>query len=260
MDWFRVDFGEIKLSDHILGEFFGIPISSDVLTSFLVTILVGIFCLLISRKIKVNGVPSKTQIVLESIYLYAYDLIEKISGDKTIAQKTKGTIMSIMAFIAISNAILIIPGLSSITYEGEPIFITNVTTLNTTLALATVAVLWTQFLSISKFSLWGHFNKYFRIKAVVDGFRKGFVEGLMSFVEILLGFLDIVSEIARILSLSLRLFGNMFAGDILMRLLVSFFAIILPVFLNLYGIFTGILQAIVFGALVASYFGSALKE
>jgi F-type H+-transporting ATPase subunit a len=260
MDWFKINTGEIALSSNIIGNIGGVPISSDILTSILVTIVIAVFGIWLNKRISITGVPSKGQIVLEAIYTYAYELIEKISGDKKIAKKVKGIIISLMVFISISNSILIIPGLSSLTIDGRPIFTTNVTSLNTTLALATVAILWTQAMSISKFSLWGHFNKYIRINAVISGFKQGVVQGLMSIVEILLGFLDMVSEIAKILSLSLRLFGNMFAGDILMRLLVSFFAIILPVFLNFYGIFSGVLQAIVFGALVASYFGSALKD
>jgi len=71
--------------------------------------------------------------------------------------------------------------------------------------------------------------------------------------------LDIVSEFARIISLSFRLFGNMFAGEMLAVVLLGFLAYILPIGWMAMNIFSGFIQAMVFGSLTAAYYSLAVK-
>lgn len=235
-------------------------ISSAMLSGILLTILLAIFALVVSPFIKTTGKPTKVQVMLESIYSYIYDLVEKIAGDKKVARKIMPIIMAIMVFIGFSNILMIIPGLSSISFNGNTVFSTNTSDLNSTFGIAAVAVLWTHWLSIRQFNIFGHINKYIKVGTVYNEFKKGPAAGALSIIDFFVGLLDIVSEFAKSLSLSLRLFGNMFAGEILSSLLLQAFAIILPVALLGMSLFTGVLQAIVFGALVSSYFGAALKE
>lgn len=260
MDFFQIESETITLAPNILGYIGSVPISSGVVTSVLLLFILSALAIVTQVSVKTEGTPTRVQLVFEGIYLWVLDLVEKISGDKFVAKKIIPIIFAIILFIGLSNIILIIPGLSSITYEGKDVFTTNTTSLNTTFAIASVAVVWTHFASISKFNIFNHIFKYFRIDAVIKGFKQGIGAGIMSFIDVFLGILDLISEFAKSLSLSLRLFGNMFAGEILMTLVMASFALVLPIFLTAYGAFVGILQAIVFGALVASYFGAALRE
>ena len=81
----------------------------------------------------------------------------------------------------------------------------------------------------------------------------------MKLIDFFVGVLDMVGEVAKSLSLSLRLFGNMFAGDLLMGVFFGLFALVLPAAWTVMSLFSGGIQALVFGALSASFCASALK-
>lgn len=256
----KADVETPTIQPQVVFDIGNINVSSSMLSGILLTFLLILFAIVVSPYIKTNGKPTKIQLVMEIIYLYIFDLVAKISGDGKVARKIMPIIMAIMIFIGFSNILLIIPGLSSITFNGNTVFSTNTSDLNSTFGIAVVAVLWTHWLSIRQFNIFGHINKFIKVGTVFNEFKKGPAAGALSIIDFFVGLLDIVSEFAKSLSLSLRLFGNMFAGEILSSLLLQAFAIILPVALLGMSLFTGVLQAIVFGALVSSYFGAALKE
>ena len=80
------------------------------------------------------------------------------------------------------------------------------------------------------------------------------------FFLLLIFLLDIVSEVAKVVSLSLRLFGNMYAGDVLAAILLGAFAAIVPVPWLAMNLLVGVLQAMVFGSLTAAYYTLAIEK
>lgn len=71
--------------------------------------------------------------------------------------------------------------------------------------------------------------------------------------------MDIISEIAKVISLSFRLFGNIYAGQVMAVIIMGALAYALPAVWSSLGILFGLVQAIVFGSLVAAYYMIALK-
>ncbi|MBU3896291.1 F0F1 ATP synthase subunit A, partial [Patescibacteria group bacterium] len=128
-----------------------------------------------------------------------------------------------------------------------------------TLSLAAAMILLVQASSIKKWGMLKHLSNYFKFYEVINGFKKGISSGFMGIIHFLIGLLDIVSEIARIISLSVRLFGNMFAGEMLAVILLGFFAFVLPVAWMTMNLLTGFIQAMVFGSLTAAYYSLAVK-
>ena len=108
--------------------------------------------------------------------------------------------------------------------------------------------------SVRDWGIFGYIGKYVQVKEVWKGFKKGTGEGMVAVVNFIIGLLDVISEIAKVVSLSVRLFGNIYAGEILMTILLGAFAYALPsVWLGM-NIFVGVIQALVFGSLVAAYY------
>jgi F-type H+-transporting ATPase subunit a len=260
MDFFQVSLSEFSIIPKVLFYIGDFPVTSTMTTGLLLNILLIVLVILFSRKLVTTGVPSRVQLALESLYSYILDLTGKITGDKAVANQIIVIIISIMLYVGLSNIFMVLPVIGSLTYEGKLIFETTTKDLNITLGVALTVVIWTHILSIRKFNAWNHFNKFIRINAFIDGLRKGKINIFIGFIDLFLGLLDIISEFAKSLSLSLRLFGNMFAGEVLTALILALFAIVLPVPIILYGVFIGGLQALVFGALSASYFSSSLKS
>ncbi|MDP3955654.1 MAG: F0F1 ATP synthase subunit A [bacterium] len=247
-----------SVAPDILGYFFGFPISNDVLLSFLITIIFILFGIWFKRRISM--VPGRAQSLIEIMYDQIAELVDQVTGKREISERILPLIGSLFVYIATANLITVLPGLTSITYGGVAIFRTPTSALNTTLALAFAMIVLTQMVSIRDWGFWGHIGKYIQIKGLIEGFKKGIGPGFFSVIEFLVGLLDIVSETARVVSLSLRLFGNMYAGEVLLVILMAAVAYVVPVLWLGLSIFFGLVQAVVFGALVAAYYTLALKQ
>jgi len=154
--------------------------------------------------------------------------------------------------------------------EGEaiiPLFRSPSTDLSNNLALALVAVLMTQV-----FGIWavgfGYFRKFINVQGMLAAFRpteEGERRGcagmmgafIFGFIEFFVGILETISEFAKVISFSFRLFGNIFAGEVMLLVLASLVPLVLTLpFLGL-EIFVGLIQAFIFYILTVAFFAMA---
>ncbi len=249
----------LPITANHLGYIFEMPITSTMMMGFINIIIFIILFIAVSRFSVKN--PSKFQILIEYIFNTVKGLINQIAGEENISKKIMPFVFSLIILILVSDIILtFLPILTGFTYLEIPIFRSQTNDINTTMALAVISVVAAQLFSIYKLTPFNYLFKYIKIKQIIIGFSKGIGSGLMSLIDAFIGILDIISEIAKIISLSLRLFGNMFAGELLQGVLMSLFALFLPLPMMGLSLLSGVIQAIVFGALVSSYLSSALKE
>jgi F-type H+-transporting ATPase subunit a len=136
------------------------------------------------------------------------------------------------------------------------------TDLNFTVAIALISVLMTQVIGVQALGL-GYFKKFFAF----GGFGKIWVsqklgpfDVIMPFLDIFVGLLELIAEIAKILSFGFRLFGNIFAGSVLLFVIGS----LIPVFLQsgfvMFELFVGVIQALVFGMLTMVFMTMATQS
>lgn len=83
---------------------------------------------------------------------------------------------------------------------------------------------------------------------------------LVAFIEFAVGLIEIISEIAKVLSLSLRLFGNIFAGEVLLTVMLGIFAYVLPIPFLFLEVLVGAIQATVFAMLTLAYLTVATQD
>ena len=130
-----------------------------------------------------------------------------------------------------------------------PFFRGSATDLNFPLALAIVTVILTQV-----FGIWaigpGFISKFFPVKQLVSG-------GLFGLINFVVGLLELILEFAKILSFTFRLFGNIFAGVLLLSIIGALIAVAIPPFLYLFEVFFGTIQAYVFFLLATVFISSA---
>jgi len=232
-------------------------ITNTTLLSVFITILLLSFCFIIIRKIKVK--PNKTQTTIEIIYEGMAGFITQITNSKKHTERIYPLIATIFVYIGISNLISLVPGLTAIQINSTPLFRSPTTDFNTTFGLALGAIFLLQIVSIIDWGFLNHLGKFFKFKEVYLGFRKGIKDGLMSIIDFVIGLMDIIGEIAKVVSLSLRLFGNMYAGEVLATLILSAFAFVLPITWSAMSILSGVVQALVFGSLITAYYMLAIK-
>jgi len=233
-------------------------VTNSLIMAVLITAIIALLSYLISKKSKI--LPKTWQIIFEYLYEAIHGLIDQITGEEKITKKIFYLVAALFIFIGFSNLLgLFIPFLGSFTYKGDSIFRTPTTDFNVTVSLAASMVILIQVASIKKWGLLKHLSNYFKFYEIINGFKKGIGAGFMGIINFAVGLLDIVSEFARIISLSFRLFGNMFAGEMLAVVLLGFLAYILPIGWMAMNIFSGFIQAMVFGSLTAAYYSLAVK-
>ena len=248
--------------------FFGLfPITNALLTSWLTMLFLIIFSLIVTRKMEL--VPSGLQNAVEMIIEALYGLTEEVAGAR-LGAAFFPLIITIFLFVIISNWIdLLTPILAGIGFptmhQGEevmiPLFRSPSTDLNFTLALALISVVLTQVWGVRELGISNYAGKFINIDGfrhffrVITGREEGSAVGalLMGFLDFFIGIVEMISELAKIISFSFRLFGNIFAGEVLLLVIPSFLStlIILP-FLGL-EVFVGLIQAFIFAVLTLAF-------
>jgi len=242
-----------SFAPEIITHIGSFPITNTILnTIFVDAVLIG-SALYISKNIK--KIPGVFQNLIEFIIDTFYNLTESISGKN--AGKIFPWFMSFFLFILVANWSGLIPGVGTVgffekpalhsasnTSEGkeehsseEPHFkplIRNATSeLNVTLALAVISLLATHTLSVRAIGIKDYLTRYFSLNPIL----------------LFVGMLEIVSEFTKIVSLSFRLFGNIFAGEVVIHTISSLFAFVFPVPFLLLEVIVGLVQALVFSML-----------
>jgi F-type H+-transporting ATPase subunit a len=151
-------------------------------------------------------------------------------------------------------------------YALAPMFRSAATDLNVTLALALVSVVMTQYFGVKALGA-KYFGKFIAVGGVFRAFTKpglgcgGRIAAFfMGLIDIFVGIVETISEFGKILSFSFRLFGNIFAGEVL----IGVIAFLIPYLISLpfYGLelFVGFVQALVFMMLSVAFFVTAMSS
>lgn len=178
-----------------------------------------------------------------------YGQINDIITDRKLARSIAPLALTIFFFVLVNYWLSILPGVGTITWNGVPVFRALVADLNFTFALSITTIIAVQVYAIKKMGMAGNIKRYLvnPIKNPIGAFE---------------GFLELIGEFSRTLSLSFRLFGNAFAGEILLLvagLLTGYLATVtLPIFM-MFELFIGFIQAYVF-FMLALIFTSLAQE
>ena len=134
-------------------------------------------------------------------------------------------------------------------YEVVPFLRGSATDLNFTLALAISTVFMVQVYGVMALGP-GYFSKFFQFNRLVNG-------GPFGVIDFAVGFLEIILELAKVLSFAFRLFGNIFAGALLLSIVGALTAVVVPAGLYIFEVFFGIIQAYVFSLLALMFASGA---
>ncbi len=241
------------------------------MNSWLSVVVVILLALAIRKKIKL--VPTGIQNFFESIIELFLGLFDNVTGSREKSLKLTPFVMSFFFFILINNWLGILPGVGSIGYiaieHGEKLFIPffrgGTADLNTTLALATIGVVASHIFGVTMVGAWKHFNKFINIQAFLDipkKFKKNPTIILVNPIKAFVGLIEIVGEAAKVASLSFRLFGNIFAGEVLLASMSAILAFAIPIPFMFLEIIVGLIQALIFAMLILIYLtiNSAAEE
>lgn len=229
-------FPQISIEPEPLFEINGFPVTG----TFLLTLLIGIWLFLFFffslREKKL--IPKKFQNFGEFLLEIFLKYVETIVQDKKRALEIFPLACFLFFFIFVLNLLELIPGLGVFHFLRSPS-----SDLNFTLGVAVSSMILVHLLAIKNTGILDYFKKYFHFK-----------NPILFFTSILEG----ISELTRIFSLAVRLFGNLFAGEILLIVTSFLFPYFLPLpFLGL-EILVGFVQALIFSSLIVIFYRTAV--
>ncbi len=244
-------------------------ITNSLITSWLALIIIFAFALTIRSKMK--KIPGKLQHFFEIMMDGALSLCDQVTNDRKISTKIFPLVFSLFLFILVSNWLGLIPGLGSLGFTlfegGEaffvPLFRSGTADINTTLAFSLMVVIASNFFGILSIGAWKILNKYVNLKALGSIFmkvRKDPSVLIVAPITFFVGILELIGEMAKVASLSFRLFGNVFAGEVLLASMSAIFAYLVPTPFLFLEVFVGLIQALIFSLLAAVYFTIAAQD
>jgi len=221
-----------------LFSFLGIDFTNTFILAILCALLLIVFFLIGFKKKEI--IPGKTQNFFEFILESLFDLFDSMSGDRKKTEEIFPLVATLFIFILMSNLLEILPGVGVFPFLRSPS-----SDLHFTLAIAIFSMGFIHFLTIKKLGGIKYLKKFIVLN-----------NPIMFFV----GMLEAMGEFTKTLSLGIRLFGNLFAGEILLIVISSMISFIVPLpFLGL-EIFVGFIQALIFSSLITVFYGFLTTE
>jgi F-type H+-transporting ATPase subunit a len=265
--WLTISPPAPELPGELLFHLFGFPVTNTILASWITTLLLLGLCFTATRKMKL--VPDRRQSLIEMVLGEALNFCESIAG-KENARRFFPVVTTIFIFVLGNAWIGLIPGFSSILVTNAegikvPLLRGSNTDFNTPLALALISFCIIEFYGFKTFGV-GYLKKFISLGELFRGIglvftgkvKKGLGKLGTGIINFVVGLLELLTEVARIVSFTFRLFGNMTAGEIVI-LTVTFLApfLIADVFYGL-ELIIGFVQALVFSLLTLIFLSLAV--
>lgn len=254
----------IHLSPDAVTTVFGVPITNTMLTVWLTMAILAAGAIFLKGRLSL--IPGKFQSLVEMLVVTVFDYMSDVLESRSLARRFFPLVMTIFIFILLMNWVGLLPGVDSVGIHkqveshGEvvskmiPFFHPPATDLNITIAFALVAFVSIELAGVTMLGFFKYSRKFLNLSM----FRSFTRDNIIGFF---LGIIELISELARLISFSFRLFGNIFAGKTLL-MVVMFLATpyLLPVPLIAYEFFVGFIQAFIFAILTLFFIKLAIEE
>ncbi len=268
---FKITVPHISLAAEEVAQVGKLRITNTLLASWVTMAVLIVVSFLATRRM--SQVPRGLQNLVELVIETLYGFVRSIAGAQT--SLVFPTIATLFLFIIVSNWMGLLPGYLSVVIvraaehggEAERISLLRsaATDLNTTLALAISSVVMSQVYGLMVVGFPRYFLRFLNVRRYVAfarwvagrGPRVGFGSLFMGVIDLFIGVLELFDEFTKVLSFSFRLFGNIFAGEVLLGVMIFLvpFVASLP-FLGL-ELFVGLIQAFVFAVLSTAFIAQA---
>ncbi|MDF0530299.1 F0F1 ATP synthase subunit A [Tsukamurella sp. 8F] len=236
--------GGIEVGHHKTAEFLGMTFNTDtILATAIAAVIVLILAFIVRSKVTSTGVPNGVQLFFETITVQMRQQIEGSIGMR-IAPFVLPLAVTLFTFILIANWLSVLPVQYGQDGTSHELFAPPASDVNFVYALVLVVFVWYHAAGVRRRGILGHPAKLI----------KGHAIGLAP--------INIIEELAKPVSLSLRLFGNMFAGGVMVALIALFPPYIMwapNAIWKMFDLFVGLIQAFIFALLTILYFSQSME-
>lgn len=226
----------------------GFPVTNSLLMTWITMAVILIFAFAFRSKLAL--IPGKLQAGVEWLFEGVLNYMAETLESEKLARRFFPLIMTIFLFIFVANELAFLPGVGSIGIDNghgglTPLLRAPSADLNLTLALAIISFITIEVTGVAILGFFKYAGKYVNFSSPIN-----FVVGLI----------ELLSNIGRLISFSFRLFGNIFAGEVMIVVAMFFAAYLLPVPLMAFEVFVGFIQAVVFSMLTLFFIKLAIME
>lgn len=248
---------KISLAPEVIFHIGSVPITNSILTAWVTILVLTVIALFVRSHLNLKK-PSKIQIVFEFIISFLYDMAESILGNK-LAKKLFPLLANFFFFILVGSLLGLLPGVGSIGVkeieEGKeilvPLFRAPTSDVNAALAMALITMVTVQLLGVKYLGILKYFQKFFNFSG------KSMFERVLNFMT---SILEGISELSKIISFTFRLFGNIFAGEVLISVITLLVPYVVPVPFIGFEMFVSFMQAFIFFALSTVFISLAIQS
>ncbi|MFZ2975562.1 MAG: FoF1 ATP synthase subunit a [Candidatus Moraniibacteriota bacterium] len=260
---------EATLFAEPIFHFGSFTVTNSLIMSWITVLILVAFFVMTGKKIK--KIPKGLQNVFEILLEKALELGDSITGERKRTEKFLPISMALFLFILVNNWLGLLPGVGTIGFnevDGAhrvfvPILRGGTADINTTLALALFAVVASHVMGVLAIGVWSHLNKFINIEAFLEipsKIKKDVTIVLVNPIKAFVGIVEVIGEIAKVASLTFRLFGNIFAGEVLLASMMALFAYFLPLPFMFLEMIVGIIQALIFAILTMVFMTIATEK
>lgn len=213
------------LAQSVVFTILGLPVTQTVVTTWLMVMLLA--ALAFAAGSRIRQTPSRWQATLE----WGLDVLRRMLAEVTggSGEQYLPLVATVAIFVLVANLLSVIPFVEAPTAD-----------INTPFALAFIVFFSVHYYGMRQMGLWGYLGK--------------FAEPVIILLPI-----NILEHLTRTLSLAIRLFGNMMSHQIIVAVLFLILPLIVPIALEIFGLFIGVLQAYIFTLLTIIYIGGAVR-
>lgn len=228
-----------------IGDF---AVTNSLLMTWITVALLAAFAVGVGRNLRM--VPGRIQAGVEWLFSGILGYMAETLESEKLARRFFPLVMTIFLFILVANELAFLPGVGSIGVDNghgglTPLFRAPAADLNMTLALAVISFLTIEITGVTILGFVKYAGKYVNFKSPVD---------------FAVGIIELISNVGRLISFSFRLFGNIFAGEVMIAVAMFFLAYLLPIPLIAFEVFVGFIQAVVFAMLTLFFIKLAIME
>lgn len=239
----------ISLAAETLFELGPLKVTNAVLFGVMGIVVMIALLMYAANKIK-NGQYNRFVGLVQWAYEGFYNQAVEIIGDVKIARSIFPLAITMFFAVLVTYWISVLPGVGSIFWNDVPVFRGMPADLNFTFALAIITIIASQIYAVKQHGFFGNIGRYIKnpIKDPIGAFE---------------GILEFVGEFSRLVALSFRLFGNAFAGEVLLMVvavMAGYFAALALPFFFAFEIFIGFIQAYVFFVLTLIFTSLAIQS
>lgn len=233
----------VSLKPEVIFNLGSLPVTNSMLSAYSVSIFLILLTVIVRYKLKT--VPGRLQLMMETILQSGYNFVQDTTHNVKLTKHIFPVFMTLILFFWTANLANFLPGLLAFEVNGTHLYRPALADYALVIGITLLMFIFAQYTVFKFVGVKIYLKKFLNFSSPINFF---------------VGILELIGELARIISLSFRLFGNIFSEEVLMLVMLSIAPFIAPLPFALLGLLTATIQALLFPLLVLLFVNITIEE